>query len=83
MDSVNKLIADVKSSTPLIGLQQFWLEKPSNKSTSLEFSVNLWNNVIFLMINYLQLYETNFLLLGLDVMDLSVGNSASLAWYSI
>ena len=47
MDSVNKLIADVKSSTPLTGLQQFWLEKPSNKSASLEFSVNLWNNVIF------------------------------------
>ena len=47
MESVNILIADVKNSIPFTGLQQFWLEKPSNESVNLEFSVNLWNHVIF------------------------------------
>ena len=47
MESVNILIADIKNSIPFTGLQQFWLEKPSNESVNLEFSVNLWNYVIF------------------------------------
>ena len=47
MASVNKLIADVKNSVQCTGLEQFWLDKPSNGSVNLEFSVNLWNHVIF------------------------------------
>ena len=38
MASVNKLIADVKNSVQFTGLEQFWLDKPSNGFVNLEFS---------------------------------------------
>ena len=47
MASVNKLIADMENSVPLTGLEQFWLDKLSNGSVNLDFSVNLWSYMIF------------------------------------
>ena len=63
MDSVHKLIGDVKASIPCTGLQQFWLDKPSNESLNLQFSASLWNLVIFSHEKVSSIVHEKFLLL--------------------